>query len=119
MRMGKHAEALGETRSLTVEGDPAAAEVLAVRAEALYGSGNMDRAMKMYEEVRCHSHVGRPPERDADVSLSPVIAWSFPYILTTHDRSGFVAELQCHDARVITYEQKSCTPCLSGRLQDF
>ena len=51
MRMGKHAEALAETRSLTVEGDPAAAEVLAVRAEALYGSGNMDRAMKMYEEV--------------------------------------------------------------------
>ena len=51
MRLGKHAEALGETRSLTVEGDPAAAEVLAVRAEALYGSGNMDRAMKMYEEV--------------------------------------------------------------------
>ena len=42
---------LGETRSLTVEGDPAAAEVLAVQAEALYGSGNMERAMKMYEEV--------------------------------------------------------------------
>ena len=51
MRMGKHAEALGETRSLTVEGESAAAEVLAVRAEALYGSGNMERAMKMYEEV--------------------------------------------------------------------
>lgn len=51
MRIGKHAEALGETRSLTVEGDPAAAEVLAVRAEALYGSGNMERAVKMYEEV--------------------------------------------------------------------
>lgn len=51
MRLGKHAEALAETRGLTVEGDPAAAEVLAVRAEALYGSGNMDRAMKMYEEV--------------------------------------------------------------------
>ena len=51
MRIGKHAEALGETRSLTVEGDPAASEVLAVRAEALYGSGNMERAVKMYEEV--------------------------------------------------------------------
>ena len=51
MRLGKHAEALAETRSLTVEGDPAAAEVLAVRAEALYGSGNLERAMKMYEEV--------------------------------------------------------------------
>ncbi len=51
MRLGKHAEALAETRSLTVEGDPAAAEVLAVRAEALYGSGNMERAVKMYEEV--------------------------------------------------------------------
>ena len=51
MRLGKHAEALAETRSLTVEGDPAAAEVLAARAEALYGSGNPERAMKMYEEV--------------------------------------------------------------------
>ena len=52
MRMRKHAEALAETRGLTVEGDSAAAEVLTVRAEALYGSGNMERAMKMYEEVR-------------------------------------------------------------------
>lgn len=51
MKQGKYAEALGESRSLTVEGDPAAMEVLLVRAEALYGSGNMDRALKMYEEV--------------------------------------------------------------------
>ncbi len=51
MKQGKYAEALGESRSLTVEGDPAAVEVLLVRAEALYGSGNMDRALKMYEEV--------------------------------------------------------------------
>jgi tetratricopeptide (TPR) repeat protein len=52
MRQGKHAEALAETRSLTIEGDPAAAEVLFVRAEALYGSGNFEKAIKMYEEVR-------------------------------------------------------------------
>ena len=55
MGQGKYAEALGETRSLTVEGDPAAAEILLVRAEALYGSGNMDRAAKIYEEVRSFS----------------------------------------------------------------
>ncbi len=57
MRMRKHAEALAETRGLTVEGDSAAAEVLAVRAEALYGSGNMERAMKMYEEVHAQSQI--------------------------------------------------------------
>lgn len=51
LRQGKHAKALGETRSLTVEGDPAAAEVLMVQAEALYGSGNLEKAIKMYEEV--------------------------------------------------------------------
>lgn len=55
MGQGKFAEALGETRTLTVEGDPAAAEILLVRADALYGSGNMDRAVKIYEEVSCHS----------------------------------------------------------------
>lgn len=51
LKQGKCAEALGETRSLTVEGDPAAAEVLLVRADALYGSGNLERAVKIYEEV--------------------------------------------------------------------
>ncbi|BDA47764.1 DnaJ homolog subfamily C member 7 [Coccomyxa sp. Obi] len=51
MKQGKYSEALGESRSLTVEGDPAAVEVLLVRAKALYGSGNMDRALKMFEEA--------------------------------------------------------------------
>ena len=51
LRLGKHAEALAETRSLAVEGDAASVEVLAVRAEALYASGNMERAQRVYEEV--------------------------------------------------------------------
>jgi hypothetical protein len=51
MAQGKHAEALAETRALAVEGDSAQAEVLAVRAQALYASGNMERAQRVYEEV--------------------------------------------------------------------
>ena len=50
---GRAAEALAETRALTVEGDPSAVEVLQMRAEALCASGNMERALKLYEEVRC------------------------------------------------------------------
>lgn len=39
LALGKHAEALNEIRSLTVQGDPMATEVLTVRAQALYLSG--------------------------------------------------------------------------------
>ena len=52
LRQGRHAEALAETRALTVEGDASAVEVLQMRAEALCASGNMERALKLYEEVR-------------------------------------------------------------------
>ena len=37
--LGKHAEALNETRGLTIQGDPMATEVLTVRAQALYLTG--------------------------------------------------------------------------------
>ena len=40
LAMGKHAEALNETRSLTIQGDPMATEVLTVRAQALYLTGD-------------------------------------------------------------------------------
>ena len=39
LALGKHAEALNEIRSLTIQGDPMATEVLTVRAQALYLSG--------------------------------------------------------------------------------
>ncbi len=37
--LGKYAEALNETRGLTIQGDPMATEVLTVRAQALYLTG--------------------------------------------------------------------------------
>ena len=37
--LGKYAEALSETRGLTIQGDPMATEVLTVRAQALYLTG--------------------------------------------------------------------------------
>lgn len=39
--LGKSAEALNETRSLTIQGDPMATEVLTVRAQALYLTGQL------------------------------------------------------------------------------
>ncbi|KAK9814535.1 hypothetical protein WJX72_007492 [[Myrmecia] bisecta] len=45
----KHAEALSESRGLTIEGDAQAPEVLTFQASALYLSGNMTMAQKMYE----------------------------------------------------------------------
>ena len=51
----RFAEAVTESRELRREGDASAPEVLALRASALYGSGNLDLAM------RCYSEVGRQP----------------------------------------------------------
>lgn len=39
LALGKHAEALNETRGLTIQGDPMATEVLTIRAQALYLTG--------------------------------------------------------------------------------
>ena len=39
--LGKYAEALNETRGLTIQGDPMATEVLTVRAQALYLTGQL------------------------------------------------------------------------------
>ena len=39
LALGKHAEALNETRSLTIQGDAMAPEVLTIRAQALYLTG--------------------------------------------------------------------------------
>ena len=41
LALGKHAEALNETRSLTIQGDPMATEVLTIRAQALYLTGTV------------------------------------------------------------------------------
>ncbi|KAL0034072.1 hypothetical protein WJX79_007204 [Trebouxia sp. C0005] len=49
--LGKSAEALNETRSLTIQGDPMATEVLTVRAQALYLTGNMSLAENTYQVV--------------------------------------------------------------------
>ena len=45
------AEAVGEARGLTLEGDGNAPEVLALRAQALYASGNMPMAQRHFEEA--------------------------------------------------------------------
>lgn len=50
--MGRHAEALSESRSLTLEGNASNPEVLAVRAGTLYSAGNMQLAERVYQEVR-------------------------------------------------------------------
>ena len=50
--LGRHSEALSESRSLSVEGDPTASDVLAMRAGALYQAGNMQMAERVYQEVR-------------------------------------------------------------------
>ena len=42
---------MAEGRELRREGDASAPEVLALRASALYGSGNLDLAMRCYVEV--------------------------------------------------------------------
>ena len=41
LALGKHAEALNETRSLTIQGDAMAPEVLTIRAQALYLTGTV------------------------------------------------------------------------------
>lgn len=46
---------------MTVDGDPAAPEVLSLRGRALYQSGNMVMAQRMYEEAL---------RRDPDSSVS-------------------------------------------------
>ncbi len=47
----RFAEAVAEARELRREGDASAPEVLSLRAAALYGSGNLDLAMRCYVEV--------------------------------------------------------------------
>ena len=42
---------MGEARTLTAEGDGNAPEVLALRAQALYASGNMPMAQRHFEEA--------------------------------------------------------------------
>lgn len=53
--LGRHSEALADSRTLTVEGSASHPEVLAVRAAALYAAGNMQLAERVYQEVRTHS----------------------------------------------------------------
>ncbi|KAK9862560.1 hypothetical protein WJX84_007717, partial [Apatococcus fuscideae] len=49
--LNRAAEAVGEARTLTLEGDGNAPEVLALRAHALYHSGNMPMAQRHFEEA--------------------------------------------------------------------
>mmetsp|Transcript_41887 Transcript_41887/g.99368 ORF Transcript_41887/g.99368 Transcript_41887/m.99368 type:complete len:784 (-) Transcript_41887:1144-3495(-) len=48
---GRVAQAVSEARGLTCYGDGNAPEVLQLRARALYLSGNMDMALRIYEEA--------------------------------------------------------------------
>lgn len=47
----KYSEALAECRTLTVQGDATAAELLHLRGELHYQSGNMPMAESLYKEV--------------------------------------------------------------------
>lgn len=49
--LNRHAEALSESRSLTVDGNPSHPDVLAVRAGTLYSAGNMQLAERVFQEV--------------------------------------------------------------------
>eukprot|EP00884_Botryococcus_braunii_P015890 jgi/Botrbrau1/2985/Bobra.0026s0047.1 len=48
---GKYAEALAECRLLTVRGDPTASELLFLRGQLQYQSGNMSMAESLYKEA--------------------------------------------------------------------
>lgn len=50
--LNRHSEALSESRSLTVEGNPSHPDVLATRAGTLYSAGNMQLAERVYQEVK-------------------------------------------------------------------
>lgn len=49
--LNRHAEALAEGRSLSIEGNASHPDVLAIRAGALYSAGNMQLAERVYQEV--------------------------------------------------------------------
>ncbi|KAK9836016.1 hypothetical protein WJX81_006398 [Elliptochloris bilobata] len=51
LAQSRFAEAVAEGRELRREGDTSAPEVLALRASALYGCGNLDLAMRCYVEA--------------------------------------------------------------------
>lgn len=50
--LGRHSEALAESRQLTVEGVQSHPDALSVRAGTLYCAGNMQLAERVYQEVR-------------------------------------------------------------------
>ena len=55
LALGKYAEALNETRSLTIQGDPMATEVLTVRAQALYLTGEGLIWTHVWVTLTCHT----------------------------------------------------------------
>jgi hypothetical protein len=49
--LGRHSEALQESRQLTVEGTASHPDVLSIRAGTLYSAGNMQLAERVFQEV--------------------------------------------------------------------